>query len=264
MLILFPACSLIGVTQNFSVMLAQRKRVSQRNVKLGGVAYVRTQGCEKTRSLTGSEQSRQRFLSRILPLAVLTLGSASVLCFAQTNVPTYRNDNMRTAQNLSETTLTPANVRTATFGKLFTYPVDGLVDAQPLVVSGMTIGNMRGRNVVFAATENDSVYAFDVVTGATYWKVPVLGTGETPSDDRGCGQVEPTIGITSTPVIDLQSGPHGTIYVVGMTKDSSGGYHHRLHALDITTGAEQFGGPVEIKATYPGTGDNSVNGNVVF
>jgi hypothetical protein len=115
----------------------------------------------------GCGQSRQQFLSRIRSLAVLTLGSASILCFAQTNVLTYRNDNMRTAQNLSETILTPANVWPATFGKLFTYPVDGLVDAQPLVVSEMTIGNKQGRNVVFAATENDSVYAFDMVTGAT-------------------------------------------------------------------------------------------------
>jgi hypothetical protein len=213
----------------------------------GGQAEVYKNGCSLTR-----------------PLAVLTLGSASILCFAQTNVLTYRNDNMRTAQNLSETILTLANVRPTTFGQLFTYPVDGPVDAQPLVVSGMTIGNKQGRNVVFTATENDSVYAFDMVTGATYWKVSVLGTGETPSDDRGCGQVEPTIGITSTPVIDLHAGPHGTIYLVGMTKDSKGGYHHRLHALDITTGAEQFGGPVEVKATYPGTGDNSTNGTVVF
>ena len=128
----------------------------------------------------------------------------------------------------------------------------------------MTIGGVHGQNVVFAATEGDSVYAFDAATGAQYWHVSVLGAGETTSDDRGCTQVEPQIGITSTPVIDLQAGPHGTIFVVGMTKDSGGGYHHRLHALDITTGAEEFGGPAEIHATYPGTGDNSTNGTVVF
>ena len=203
-------------------------------------------------------------IRQLASLAVVTLESAALLCLAQTNVLTYRNDNQRTAQNLSETILTPANVQSATFGLLFNYPTDGLVDAQPLVVSGMTIGNMQGRNVVFTATENDSVYSFDAVTGATYWKVSVLGPGETPSDNRGCGQVTPTIGITSTPVIDLLSGPHGTIYVIGMTRDSSGNYHHRLHALDITTGAEQFGGPVEIGATYSGSGDNSSNGNVVF
>src|SRR5580704_13289792 len=193
--------------------------------------------------------------------ALLTL--SAVGCFAQTNVLTYRNDNQRTAQNLTETVLTPANVQYETFGKLFTYPVDGLVDAQPLVVSGLTIANGT-HNVVFAATENDSVFAFDANTGATYWQVSVLGAGETPSDPHNCTNVIPTIGITSTPVIDLQSGPHGTIYVVGMTKDASGGYHHRIHALDLTTGAEEFGGPTEIQATYPGTGANSSNGTVVF
>ena len=196
---------------------------------------------------------------RCIPTALC----ASMLCFAQTNVLTYRNDTMRTAQNLSESVLTPATVQAATFGKLFTFPVDGLVDAQPLVVSGLTIAN-QAHNVVFAATENDSVYAFDANTGATYWRTSVLGTGETASDSRGCGQVVPTIGITSTPVIDLQSGPDGTIYAVAMTKDSSGGYHQRLHALNLATGAEQFGGPVEIRATYPGTGDNSNSGTVVF
>src|SRR5580704_9812005 len=164
--------------------------------------------------------------------ALLTL--SAVGCFAQTNVLTYRNDNQRTAQNLTETVLTPANVQYETFGKLFTYPVDGLVDAQPLVVSGMTIANGT-HTVVLAVTENDSVFAFDAGTGATYWQASVLGTGETPSDNRNCSQVEPTIGITSTPVIDLQSGLHGTIYVVGMSRDSKGNYHHRLHARDITT-----------------------------
>lgn len=196
-------------------------------------------------------------------LCVSAATFASNLCAGQTNVLTYRNDNQRTAENLSETVLTPANVQSATFGKLFSFPVDGLVDAQPLVVSGLTIANGK-HEVVFAVTENDSVYAFDAATGATYWQVSVLGTGETASDNRGCSQVEPTIGITSTPVIDLQSGPHGTIYVVGMSKDSSGNYHQRLHALDITTGAEEFGGPAVIQATYPGTGDNSSHGTVVF
>ena len=210
--------------------------------------------------------SGSRFRSVNLP-TFLTVGFVALLLaqasFGQTNVLTYRNDSMRTGQNVSETVLTPANVQFETFGLRFSYPVDGLVDAQPLVVSGLTIANGT-HNVVFAATENDSVYAFDANTGATYWKVSVVGAGETPSDPHNCTNVIPTIGITSTPVIDLQSGPHGTIYVVGMTKDASGGYHHRLHALDITTGAEEFGGPTEIQATYPGTGANSSNGSVVF
>jgi hypothetical protein len=201
---------------------------------------------------------------RVSWIAVLLAVTASLSASAQTNVLTYRNDNMRTGQNLSETSLTPANVVSGTFGLLMNFPVDGLVDAQPLVVSGLAIGNMQGRNVVFAATENDSVYAFDAATGATYWKVSLLGSGETTSDNRSCNQVTPAIGITSTPAIDLTSGPHGTIYAVAMTKDSGGNYHHRLHALDITTGAEEFGAPVEIQATFPGTGDNSSNGKVVF
>ena len=96
------------------------------------------------------------------------------------------------------------------------------------------------------------------------WKVTMLAAGEMPSDDRGCSQVTPEIGVTSTPVIDLTAGPHGTIYVVAMSKDGSGNYYQRLHALDITSGAEEFGGPVVIAAQYPGTGDNSQNGYVIF
>ena len=92
-------------------------------------------------------------------------------------------------------------------------------------------------NVVFVVTEHDSVYAFDSDTGAQLWKVSLLGSGETTSDDRGCGQVSPEIGITSTPVIDRTAGAHGILYVVAMSKNGST-YFQRLHALDVTTGAE--------------------------
>src|SRR5208282_4100416 len=119
-------------------------------------------------------------------------------------------------------------------------------------------------NVLFVASEHDSVFGFDADDGSTLWQVTVLAAGETTSDDRGCEQVTPEIGVTSTPVIDLSMGPNGTIYVVAMSKDSSGNYHQRLHALDITTGAEQFSGPMEIAAQYPGTGDNSQGGYVIF
>src|SRR5580700_292524 len=204
----------------------------------------------------------RRHLFGSMTLAVLVSGSLPI--FGQTNVLTYHNDNMRTGQNLSETVLTPLNVKSATFGKLLNLPVDGKVDAQPLLVSGLTIPGKGTHNVVFVATEHDSLYAFDADTGAAYWQVPLLKPGETSSDERGCGQVVPEIGITGTPVIDLGAGPHGTIYAVAMSKDSSGNYHQRLHALDITTGAEEFSGPVDVQATYPGTGDNSSNGTVVF
>jgi len=179
------------------------------------------------------------------------------------NVTTYHNDNARDGLNASETILTPANVSSATFGKLNLLGVDGLVDAEPLYLSAVTIG-VQTHNVLYVVTEHDSVYAFDADSGTQLWKVSMLGSGETTSDDHGCGQVTPEIGITSTPVIDRTKGVNGTIFVVAMSKDSKGAYHQRLHALDVTTGAETTGSPTEIAGTYPGTGDNSSNGSVVF
>jgi len=179
------------------------------------------------------------------------------------NVTTYHNDNSRDGLNASETMLTPANVSSATFGKLNLLGVDGLVDAEPLYLSAVTIGGQT-HNVLYVVTEHASVYAFDADNGTQLWKVSALGSGETTSDDHGCGQITPEIGITSTPVIDRTKGANGTMFVVAMSKDSGGKYHQRLHALDVTTGAETAGSPTEIAGTYPGTGDNSSNGNVVF
>jgi len=189
--------------------------------------------------------------------------SAARASTAFKGVLTWHNNNLRTGQNPSETTLTLANVNSSTFGKLFLLSTDGLVDAEPLYVPDLTVGG-NVHNVVYVESENDTAYAFDADTGNSLWQVSALGANETPSDDRGCSQVTPTIGITSTPVIDPASGPHGTIYLVAMSKDSSGNYHQRLHALDLTTGAEQFSGPVEIAAQFPGTGDNSSGGYVSF
>ncbi len=179
-----------------------------------------------------------------------------------TDVTTFHNDNARTGQNLTETRLTPANVNSQTFGLLRNLPVDGKVDAEPLYLSRLPIAG-GNYNVVFIATEHDSVYAFDSDTGAQLWKVSVLASGETTSDDRGCAQVSPEIGVTSTPVIDRSAGPHGIIYVVAMSKKGST-YFQRLHALDVTTGAELLGGPIAIQASYPGTGANSSAGQVIF
>jgi hypothetical protein len=178
-------------------------------------------------------------------------------------VLTWHNDNMRTGRNSSETALTLKNVNVNTFGKLFVLTTDGKVDAEPLYVPSLSVGGTT-HNVLFVVSENDTVYGYDADNGAVLWQVSVLGSGETASDDRGCGQVEPEIGVTSTPVIDPAAGPHGTIYLIAMSKDSGSNYYQRLHALDITTGAEEFGGPVTVVAQYPGTGDNSQNGNVVF
>ena len=124
--------------------------------------------------------------------------------------------------------------------------------------------NGKVRDIVFAVTEHDSVYAFDLATGSVLWKTSLLLAGETPSDNHGCDQIAPAIGITSTPVIDSSRGPHGAIYVVNMAKNAKGLYAQRLNALDLTTGAQLFGGPTVVKATYPGTGDGSSNGTVVF
>ncbi|MFZ0593126.1 MAG: Ig-like domain repeat protein [Bryobacteraceae bacterium] len=183
---------------------------------------------------------------------------------AQTTVLTYHNDNAHTGQNLTETQLTPANVNAASFGKLLNLPVDGKVDAQSLYVPALQIPGAGTHNVVFAATEHDSVYAFDTATGAQLWQVSLLKSGETPSDIRNCQQVIPEIGITGTPVIDLKAGAHGSIYMVAMSKDSAGAYHQRVHALDITSGAEEFGGPVDVQATYPGTGEDRSGSTVYF
>ncbi len=179
------------------------------------------------------------------------------------DVTTYHYDNARDGLNANETVLTPANVASSTFGLKGVYGVDGKVDAQPLVVSGLTV-NSVAQNVLYVATEHGSVYALRAATGAQLWKSSVLLAGETPSDPHDCDQISPEIGITSTPVIDRARGPNGAIFVVGMSKDSRGAYHQRLHALDLVTGAELSGSPTEITASAPGSGDNSMNGMVVF
>src|SRR5580704_10803135 len=154
----------------------------------------------------------------------------TAVVYGQVNILTWHNDNVRTGQNLQETMLTPANVNAASFQKLFVIDVDGKVDAQPLYVPGLTIPGNGVHNVVYVVTEHDSAYAFDADTGSQLWHVSLLGSGETTSDDRACGQVTPEIGITSTPAIDLESGPHGTMYLVAMSKNGSGNYFQRLHA----------------------------------
>jgi IPT/TIG domain. len=186
---------------------------------------------------------------------------------AQVSVLTYHNDLARTGQNLAETTLTPANVNMRQFGKLFSYPVDGYIYAQPLYVPAVVIPDKGTHNAVFVATEHDSVYAFDADSAAgpnaaPLWQVsfldPATGVTTVPYQNAfNCNQIVPEIGITGTPVIDPAS---GTLYVVAMTMEGSGGattYAHRLHALDISTGAERPSSPVLIQASVPGTGDRS-------
>jgi hypothetical protein len=206
------------------------------------------------------------FSSRFFELSLLPF----FLCLAlvphanSQDVLTYHNNPSRQGLNNFETILTPAKVNSTSFGLLFNLPVDGKVDAQPLYVSDVVIAGKGTYNLLIVATEHGSVYAFAARLGTKLWQVSVLKPGETASDSMNCGQITPEIGVTATPVISRTQGPNGAIYLVAMSKDGSGNYHQRLHALDLTTGAELFKGPKEIHASYPGAGDNSSNGRVVF
>ncbi len=201
-------------------------------------------------------------LRGVCALSVIFFWAASGSAQAQTNVLTYHNDNARTGQNIGETILTPANVNSAQFGKLYSVSVDGYVYAQPLVVTNLNISGQGTHNVVYVATENDSLYAVDADNGSVLWKLSFLSAGVTavPGTDTACGNIAPHLGITSTPVIDVDT---STIYLVAFTKEKNA-YVQRLHAIDIATHAEKFGGPVVIQATVPGTGSGSVSGTVSF
>ncbi|HET7213288.1 MAG TPA: IPT/TIG domain-containing protein [Terriglobia bacterium] len=210
---------------------------------------------------------------RWLCFSLLVALCLAPLAMAQVSVLTNHNDAGRTGQNLQETTLATTNVNVGNFGKVFTRTVDGYIYAQPLVATGLSIGS-KG-NVVYVATEHNSVYAFDAddpTASAPLWHVTpaTLGTS-VPSGDVCIGlsiaecpykDLLPEIGITATPVIDPAS---STIYVVAKSKNTSNNtYHFKLHALDLITGAEKFGGPVEITASVSGTGSGSSGGTITF
>jgi hypothetical protein len=189
---------------------------------------------------------------------------------AAVNVLMWHNDNFRTGQNTNEVILTPANVNTSSFGMLFSYPVDGQVYGQPLYVSSLPIPGQGSHNVVFVTTQHDSVYAFDAdsntgTNGGLIWHVSLGTSAVTPNNDFGnrygaYHDIDPEVGITSTPVIDLA---RGVIYVDAFTHEGSS-YFHRVHALNITNGLEEPYSPVRLTASVPGTGRDSVNGVVTF
>jgi hypothetical protein len=181
------------------------------------------------------------------------------LCSAQ--VTTSQYDNARTGTTLNEKILTPQNVNTQRFGRLGAFKVDGPVYAQPLFVPGVEIPGKGMHDVLYVATEHDSIYAFDATRPGDppLWQVSVLdksrGTVPLSEDMVQCPFIRPEVGITSTPVIDINT---GTLYVLARTaiRHATGDneYFQHLHALAITTGVEKFGGPKFITASVPGRG----------
>jgi hypothetical protein len=194
---------------------------------------------------------------------LLSAGRLPQALAQSTDVLTCRNDVGRTGQNLHEEILTLSNVNSTNFGLLRVLGTDGKVDAQPLYAAGVSIPGRGVRNVLFVATEHDSVYAFDADSTNLFWQVSMLGAGEVPSDNLGCGQVSPEIGVTATPVIDRALGANGTMFVVAFSKNGTGSYIHRVHALDLSTGADLVL-PATVVAKFKGTGANSDGTNVIF
>ena len=225
---------------------------------------------QKHRALRYTQVKRGSILTAVLLLT-------GIATFGQISVTTQHYDIARSGANSNETILTPANVNTNSFGKLFSIPVDGYVYAQPLYMPGVTMGAGTTQpntthNVIFVATEHDSVYAFDADTntGANVnplWHASMIdtahgaGSGETtvPSGDVSSSDITPEIGITSTPVIDPTT---NTIYVTAKSTISNTTFITRLHALDITTGQEKFGGPVQLSGSVPGNGNGSSGGTL--
>jgi hypothetical protein len=251
------AAGTVGSTVTFTVVASGTDPLSYQWQKSGNAIAGATAASYTTPALQIGDDGAVFDVVVTNSAGTVTSGNAKLSVTAQpssgpsaADVVTFKNDALRSGQYLVETTLTPTNVNSTSFGLLHNPKVDGKVDAQPLYLSQLTIRG-AAHNVVFVATEHGSVYAIDADAGMPLWQVSLLATGETTSDTHGCDQVQPEIGVTSTPVIDRTAGPNGTVYVVAMSIDKSSKYHQRLHALDVTTGAELLNGPVEIAATFP-------------
>jgi hypothetical protein len=207
---------------------------------------------------------------------VLLVAQPASAAITSVSVTTYHYDNTRQGANTNETWLTPANVNTNTFGKLLSYPLDGYVYAQPLLLTNVTIPGLGARNVVFVATEHDTLYALDAddnsgAKSGVLWTNNLglsANSASAPFGYRYSGggytDIVPEVGMTGTPVIDSAT---GTIYVDAFTRDVVGNttnYVHRIHALDVTTGAERSYSPVVVAGSVPGTGVGSSGGRQTF
>jgi hypothetical protein len=219
---------------------------------------------------------RMKTFCLTLAAAVLTVSSLMPAAHGQfTGVLMQHNDLSRSGQNLQETALTPSNVTEKTFGKIFSYPVDGQIYAQPLYVPNVAIPGQGTHNVIYVATENDSVFAYDAdgLSPGLLWSTSFVNpaAGITPAECSANGggglggcNIYPIIGITSTPVINLTT---NTMYIHAKTVVTTNGVAttvHNLYALDITTGATKFGSPITITGSVPGTGTGSKKGVVTF
>jgi hypothetical protein len=220
------------------------------------------------------ERATHRLWTRVisafawLASCVFLLGCEASAQTQMTDVLTYHNDNARTGQTLREEILTPANVNSNQFGKLWVLPTDGQVMAEPLYAAGVSIPGQGERNVLYVATANDTLYAFDADSTNVFWRVSMLEPGEAAYFNAGCRHTGLTnIGITATPVIDRTLGPNGTIFVQAMScyveTNGTTNYFQRMHALDLSSGIDRVA-PMEITASYPGSGENSSGGYVVF
>ncbi len=239
------------------------------------VASVNSTGLATSVPLPNSQSvgftSIRAVVGTVRGVSILTVTNHTGNGFA--GVFTQHNDNGRTGQNLNETALTPSNVNSTSFGKLFAQAVDGQVYAQPLYVPNVSIAG-HSHNVIYVATEADSVFAFDADsnTGANanpLWHASLIDTahgaaqGATPVDSVNginCNALVPLVGVTSTPVIDPST---NTMYVVAKSAENKT-YVQRLHAIDIATGAERPQGSVVIAGSVPGTGDGNSNGTLSF
>ena len=257
----------VGQTASFSVVATGSATLSYQWQK-ANTAIAGATSASYITAPTAAADSGSQFTVVVSNSAGSVTSSAATLTVssvvtATTDVLTYHNDIARTGQNLNETILNTGNITSTKFGKIGFDTMDGHVDAQPLYASSVAVPGNGTHNVLIAASEHGSVYAFDADSGSTLWQTSTLKAGETTATN-GCGQITPEIGVTSTPVIDRTRGSNGAVYVVAMSKDSAGTYHQRVHALDLALGTELFSGPVDVQATYPGAGDNSDGTNVIF
>jgi hypothetical protein len=258
----------VGETATFVVVASGTAPLSYQWSKNGGTVTGATSASYTTPPTTAVDNGSQFQVMVSNPFGSVPSTPATLNVNNLTssmNVVTYHNDNFRSGQDLNETVLTPQNVNTNLFGTLFSDSVDGLIFTQPLYLANVTVAGGSVHNVVYVATEHDSVYAFDADSaGAPLWQVSFIdpGNGITTltTGDVSCTAISPEVGITGTPVIDPTT---GTLYLVARTKEN-GTFVQRLHALDVTSGAEKFGAPVTIQATVLGSGAGSVGGMLSF